>query len=62
VAQHPQLSSSLVQKGRGVPADPTDAVAADPPPRAAPTQEPEAVARTDDLPDDPPVTRATGAG
>jgi hypothetical protein len=57
VAQLPQLSSSLVQKGRAVPADPTDAIAPEPPPPppAAPTQEPEAVVRTDDLTDDPPL-------
>ena len=33
MAQQPQLSSSLVQKGRAVPADPVDAVAAEPPER-----------------------------
>jgi hypothetical protein len=33
VAQQPQLSSSLIQKGRAAPADPVDALGAEPPER-----------------------------
>jgi hypothetical protein len=56
VAQQPQLSSTLIQKGKATPADPADAVAAEP--RAAPAQAPEASAGTEDLADDPPLRAA----